>query len=656
MAVAKTQKIQLIGISKHKSRILDALQNAGTLEINDLTEELKTEKETREIISALQKLDLNIANIEYAIKTLAPYARSRSIFEGPLTLTEKEVREKGSSIDFKSITEECQEIEDKKVKAVNAIATLEMELSSLTPFENLKIKLENIGGSDTAMFSAGIIPSDSIKELKESKFNYEIVSKDEKNHYIYFIYLKDQQKEFNSLISRIKYQAVEFPSNAEGSLSDYLTTLKKEMAGHEQTIKKEEAKLKKLANKIEDLYIVHDYLTWEQERYEEMKKIGNTDYSFIIKGWVPKINLKKLKGILEDITNEIEITEIEPDEGETPPVIIKNSSFMRPFESVTDIYGLPLHNEVDPTPYLSIFFIIFFALCLTDAGYGLIMFTATALALKLFKLPEGTKKLVKLLMYGGIVTFIVGGVFGGWFSITPDQVPEIFTTVDANGEKAFLLQQFNVIKDPLKVLILSLALGYIQILLGTFIKFFHEYKHGSKKDALLDYAPWPFILTAIGFAVLAALNVLPESLKTVGLYWVYLAAAIIVFTQARDKKNPIAKLIFGVLSLYNLVGYLSDVLSYSRLLALGLSTAIIGLAVNIIAALMADLIPYVGWIFMILVLIGGHIFNLVVNTLGSFIHSGRLQFVEFFGKFLEGGGKGFKPFSKKTKYIYVKNN
>jgi V/A-type H+-transporting ATPase subunit I len=129
----------------------------------------------------------------------------------------------------------------------------------------------------------------------------------------------------------------------------------------------------------------------------------------------------------------------------------------------------------------------------------------------------------------------------------------------------------------------------------------------------------------------------------------------LVLTQGSDKKNIIAKLLSGVLSLYGLVGYMSDVLSYSRILALGLATAIIALAVNTIAELTGG-IPYIGWLLMTIIFVGGHVFNLVINALGSFIHSGRLQFVEFFTKFMEGGGDEFKAFSKKSKYIYIKNN
>lgn len=171
----------------------------------------------------------------------------------------------------------------------------------------------------------------------------------------------------------------------------------------------------------------------------------------------------------------------------------------------------------------------------------------------------------------------------------------------------------------------------------------------------MDTGSWAFMLTGIGFFIISAAGVLPAPAQTIGQWWVILGAVILILTQGRDKKNPIARVLSGVLSLYGLVSYMSDILSYSRLLALGLATTIIALAVNVIVDLAAGM-PYIGWLVAIVIFIGGHVFNLVINTLGSFIHSGRLQFVEFFSKFMEGGGKEFQAFGKKNKYVYLKNN
>ena len=155
--------------------------------------------------------------------------------------------------------------------------------------------------------------------------------------------------------------------------------------------------------------------------------------------------------------------------------------------------------------------------------------------------------------------------------------------------------------------------------------------------------------------ILASVEMLPASTAQIFLYIILVATVGLVLTQGRDNKNPLLKIAMGILSLYGLVGYFSDVLSYSRLLALGLSTAIIASVVNLVAFLFMDMIPWapLGWVVAIVIMVGGHIFNMAINVLGAYIHSGRLQFVEFFPKFMEGGGRRFRPFARESKYVQV---
>ena len=657
MAIAKIAKIQIIGSSGSKNKILDVLQNSGKVEIHEIAED--QENLLAQKNSELHKVELEYANIEFAINLLSAHAKKKGLFADPITLSTEQVKEKAKEFDHKKIVNECYELEEKITKAKNQIAINENELSNYEVWKSLKINLENLKGSDNTSIILASVSAINYDEIKEeikklsSLISIDLVKKDKQSAYITIVFSKELEKEVRTTLLKHKFTEPELP-DAEGLLSKYCDQLKDQIKENKGTIKDEESKLKKLAKNLDDLKIAHDYLKWEKERLEQDSKLISTDHSFVATGWAPK---KSIPGIEEELNKETKqylINEIELEEGEVPPVIIQNNKFLEPFEAVTNIYGLPQSHEIDPTPFLAAYFIVFFAMCLTDAGYGLLMFIVTALALKFIKMAPGMKKLVKLLMYGGIATFIIGGLFGGWFGLTPDQVPKGLTYTTDAGEKLFIFQKINSITDPLTVLILSLGIGFFQILMGTYMKLIHGMKE-SVKDAVLDTGPWAFMLTGIGFGILAASGVISSDLGVVGKWWVISGAAILVLTQGRKQKSIIAKVISGVLSLYNLIGYLSDVLSYARLLALGLATAIIGLAVNIIADLVLG-IPYIGWVLMIIVFVGGHLFNLLINSLGSFIHSGRLQFVEFFGKFMEGGGKDFKPFSKKNKYVYIKNN
>lgn len=196
----------------------------------------------------------------------------------------------------------------------------------------------------------------------------------------------------------------------------------------------------------------------------------------------------------------------------------------------------------------------------------------------------------------------------------------------------------------MRMLIYALALGIIQIFFGMAIQFYRNVKAGKTLDAIFDQGLW--IVLLVGLLLLAAppLSGIARVMSMVG-------AAGLVLTQGRSQPTLIKKFLSGLLSLYSVTGYLSDVLSYSRLLALGLATGVIALAINTMAGLLGGSV--IGYIVMGLLLIAGHTFNLVINTLGSYIHSSRLQYIEFYNRFYEGGGRAFTPFRLKARHLEV---
>ena len=679
MALAKIKKIQLIGVKSKKSEILEVLQDSGAIDIIEV-EENEPKEDSYKDIQKTQKIELAHANVEFAIKLLNDHGKKRGLLEGPEVLSSKEVEERVKDVDYEKIAEECNKVEEKISNAKNNISSFKNELATYEPWKKLEIPVENIKETAQTKTILGSLKTTGLDEAKEkilklSKLiSFEVVNKGLVDTYLLVIFEKELEKEIRQTLAEYKFSESELPKT-EGLIVNYLKTVEKDLESSKKTLKETDKELKKLGENLQNLHVVHDYLAWKLEKADTSKKLDQTEYSFTIIGWMQKKNIEKIKGYLDVVTNEYELSEIPLEKDEVPPVELDNNKFLSPFEAVSKIYGLPKSDELDPTPFLAAYFIVFFALCLTDAGYGLIMFFGMLAILKLFKLADGIKKFVKLLMYGGIVTFVIGALFGGWFGLTPDQVPQFLTFTAENGEQLFVFQKINALTNPIAVLILALALGFIQVLMGVTMKFVHTFRTVDKKEALLDSGSWVFLLGSIGFLILTMTGVLPESLAGLGKILVYLGVGIIIVKSAvistveawKNKKGGFvgrfASSIFGglipgslkgVLNLYDLVGYMSDILSYSRMLALGLATAIIGLAVNIVAGLVLGM-PYVGWLLAAVVFVGGHIFNLLLNALGSFIHSGRLQFVEFFTKFMEGGGDEFKPFSKKTKYIFLNN-
>ena len=668
MAVVLMKKIKLIASSRHRQSLLDVLQSHGALEITEMISD-DQDKEVIKIELSPDKLDaahnaeLNIANIDFALKLIKPFAKQRSIFEGLVPLPISKVKEKAQNFDFNTIIDKCRSIEGQMVALRNEYASLTALHLELDPWQLLSMPLDNIGATDRTRTILGTVQKTMIAQLKEEVEKVSklliltIVHESDSTAYISITFTKDIETEVRETLLMNKFSQVELPSVSHDTKEE-IAKIKTRKGEIEQELANSEEELKVVGKSNEDLQIVHDFFIWERDRIYADHRSLNTEYTFTLEGWMPIQSAEKVGKALSKVTSGFEIFDVEPAENEQAPVAIKNKGFMGMFEAVTNVYGLPLPTEVDPTPFLAAFFIIFFGLCLTDAGYGILLFTMCALALKFTKLDPGMKKLVTLIMYGGIITFIMGALFGGWFGMTADQAPG-FLTFDKmleGGEvvKAFKWQIINPTEGngPLTFLILSAALGYIQVLFGILVDFYWKIKTHRYVDAVLDSFLWFFFLIMMGLFGVSKGGIFLADYAGLITNIVLITVAVIILTQGRDKKNIFMKLISGVLSLYGLVGYFADILSYSRLMALGLGTGIIGFAFNTIGGLVGG-IPVIGIVLTVIVILIGHTLNIAISTLGAFIHSSRLQFVEFFGKFMEGGGRPFKPLQKACKYILI---
>ena len=662
MAVVPMQKISLLVHEGDKPDVLALLQEKGVLQITNVSE-------TSEILKKMDldkeghELEYRVAELDFAIQFLSRFEQKKkglqAMIDGDaVKLKGGELEKIAGEYQFSDMVERCKSMEEEMVNLKNEIKSIHSLQEKLDPWTHLAYALNtpletdntvalyiSIAAKEWEVFKMEAINLSDLTALTEERIIGDKI-------YIQIVCDKSVLNQVIALITTQKAELIDLP-RLEGTIKDELKKLDSRL----DQIKIRQDQLTKVtkdfSKELKKLRIAYDYYSWHLQQKLARRNFASTESTVLIKGWMPKKAVEPIQNDIETITTKFVITAIEPEEGEVPPVLLANKGIMKPFQSVTDIYGLPLHNEMDPTPYLAIFFIIFYGLALTDAAYGLLMFAIMFVVLKYLKIPKQSQGLIRLLMYAGIVTFVMGILFGGWASMTVEQAPSWLTTTNAAGVKIFIGQKINAIESPLSVLIISLVLGFIQVWVGVLMNFIWKFKTESKKYALIDVFPWVFLLTIIGFAISFQADLLPAGFWTPIKYLLYIGMIGIVLTQGREKKNIIAKLLSGVLGLYNLVGYLSDVLSYSRLLALGLATSIIGLAVNTIAGLVGG-VPYIGIVLAIIVLIGGHIFNIGINALGAFIHSGRLQFVEFFTKFMEGGGSAFKPLRRDSKYIQVK--
>jgi V/A-type H+-transporting ATPase subunit I len=368
-----------------------------------------------------------------------------------------------------------------------------------------------------------------------------------------------------------------------------------------------------------------------------------TEQTVVLEGWVKKDNLPRLQKLVSGF-GASSLNTVEPAEDEEIPVEIENKNYIRPFEVITRLYGMPQHFEVDPTVFLAPFFALFFALCLTDAGYGLVIIALMAFFIKKV---QGDKKLLWMLGICSAATVVAGALTGGWFG---DAIQQFVPRLKPLREKMMLFDPFE---KPMIFFGLALALGYVQIMAGLMIGFVHNLRRKQYIAGLCDQLTLLVMLNSIAIFAASKVEVLPIEIgKFFGILAIIPAAIILLFSHREG--GWAGRIGMGAYNLFSTIFYVGDVLSYIRLMALGMVTAGLAMAINVMAGLVLD-IPYgIGVVAMILVLVGGHGFNIAINALGAFVHTLRLQYAEFFPKFFVGGGRAFEPLSKKYKHIYIK--
>ena len=325
----------------------------------------------------------------------------------------------------------------------------------------------------------------------------------------------------------------------------------------------------------------------------------------------------------------------EPAQEEYPevPVKLQSGTVVSSLNTVTNMYSLPAYGSVDPNPLMAPFFIFFYGMMMADMGYGLLMFFGCLLVIKKKHLRGEKAQFFRLFQYCGVATFLFGAITGSFFG---DLIPKLTEMV--TGTAVTLPSLFSPLDDALAVLLGSLVLGVIQIFTGMAVSMYNKIRRGQVLDALCSEGAWYLVFVLGGVAALTG-AVKPCIIAIL---------VLLVLTQGYGKKGIGGKLmgIFG--SLYNNVtGYFSDILSYSRLMALMLAGAVIAQVFNTLGTLTGNVI-----LFFVISMVGNAL-NMALNLLGCYVHDMRLQCLEFFGRFYEDGGKPFTPVKIDTDYVDV---
>ncbi len=629
MALLDMKRISLIAHSEQRNAILKLLQDIGAVEIlNTSQQELSTAK-APECIGTLEK---KLAEVRESLDIIRKYDDSKTSFLTPKPAISKSglenIKEKFDEAD--KVTKKTKQFSDDMSSLKARRHHLKNKMIQLEPYAKFDAPLQSVCDGKYTSALLGTIPSDNKEKYKdiEKKFGdtayFEVVGNHKDYLSVYVVMIKQVHEKLTGELKFIGFSEA-YTKDLYGTPRDLVYDYQNEYESLGLEAGEYEEKAKKFVENKLVLKAVEDCLTNEIARERCVESLGETGSTFMLEGWIIADTEQKIEKALLETAPEAYISFRNPEPGEIPPTAYDNAKAITPFEAVTDMYSITSSKGIDPNFVMAIFYFLIFGMMMADLAYGIILTFGSLLVLKLKK-PEGMfRKITSVIMICGISTALWGLFFGNIFSIDG-----LMTAV------------INPLQDAMSMLILCIGIGVVHILTGLGMAAYMNIRRGKILAALFDNVSWMIILIGAGMLALGG------AIATVGMYMMILGAVVLLLTQGRHKKGIIGKAVGGLASLYDVTSYLSDILSYCRIFGMGLATTVIAMVFNRIAAMFFGGIP--GYIIGAVILTIGHVFNIAINTLGAFVHTARLQYIEFFSKFYEGGGHTFKPLGIKTKH------
>jgi len=676
MAIAKIKKAEIIGLEKDRDRLLALLQKLECLELIDLSAGPAKKKESASLGPRnITEGPVNLLEMEEAIAYLGTLKEDAGIFSSMIKIKpqvyQQELNEVLGSFDYQGLLQELSASRSHLKHHQQHKEKLLEERHLLSPWKQLKIPLEELHDTARCGIILGMLRQADYSVLLKncSQDNLEIfsevVNQDKTNVYLAIIFMQEDFQRLEGALKNYHFNFVTLGRH-RGTVGDRILEINRETLVLDDQLQNIHRRIIELSRQEFKLMAVYDYLANIRKRQEVGKELTRQEFTFFLSGWVKERDVRTMQQKITKQFQDLAIFISMPQEDEEVPVDLENPRILEPFEFITKIYGFPKYGEIDPTPYLAPFFFLYFGFCVSDVGYGVILSLLSWLILKKFRMGPQGQRFFRLFLFCGISTMIMGALTGSWFGNLFDLL--------ADSNRAFLpLKNFKdslIVLDPMKestkLLGVALALGIVQVWFGNIIAAIGNLKNRRYLDIFLDQLPmlvFLFGLTGLGLIFLkllvsAQLNLFKSS--------ALLGALVLILTQGRAEKGWGAKLFYGCYNLYSaLSGYLSDILSYSRLWALGLVTGVMASTINLISIqfsqIFTGVIPFIAGVailkavlsgvILITIFILGHSVSFLMNLLGAFVHPVRLQFVEFFSKFFKSGGQGFRPFRLESKYV-----
>lgn len=649
MAIVKMNKFTLLTFESKKEKLLHRLQGFSNVEFINLQDENIIENNEAfqslskdEVDSNIAKYEEDLSKAKMTLDFLTSYMPKKSglkaLEDDKENLTIDELEEAVKNINWDEIYAKVKEKEDELHSIESKITKLEGEIEVLTPWQALDISFEALNELETVSSFVGSISKQYEEQLTEALGTeyVEIISRGNNDTNILVVSLNERRDEVLNILrgfgfSSFKSELNEVPKVAITNYAHEIEELKSKTFFVKEEVASFEEDYKKMK-------LVYDYLMNAVLRYKASNNFLRTTNTVTIQGWCEVEKNDELQKICKEVLNDeyyISFEEVKEEEVEVVPVKLKNGLLSKTFESVTEMYSLPKYNELDPTPLLVPFYLIFFGMMVADVGYGLTMFAVAFCAMKFLKLDKKNQDFARFFLYLSIPTTIIGLIYGSFF-----------------GDAVKIPGLISPTEDVNTLLVASLVFGVVQIFFGLGIKAYALIKSGKPKDALYDSGSWLITLISIGLLAGSIMLGWSPIIKYISIAGMAVGMIIIVLTGGRAEKTKGAQIGQGLYALYGITGYIGDLVSYTRLMALGLAGGCIASALNL---LMQSLTGF--WVILIpVVFILAHVFNLLLSLLGAYVHTARLQYVEYFSKFYEGGGKAFTPFKASEKYMNLKEN